>query len=129
MSASLDEDLTAFIRGSLPSVWALELLLLLKQTRDRHWTERDLVLELRASAPLVGEALATLERAGLVSCDDEAGCLYAPASAALDAARERLEEAYKQRPVTVVNVILSTPKGTLQTFADAFRVKGRGEGK
>lgn len=128
VKTSLDEDLAAFIRSSLPSVWALEMLLLLRRTRDRRWGDEELVREMRASVLLVAEARQGLERVGLVRCDAE-GCGYAPASSVLEAACDRLEAAYRTQPVAVANVILSAPKGTLQTFADAFRVKGKGEGK
>ena len=129
MKPALDQELAGFIGASLGSVWALELLLLVRRTRPRRWSADELVAEMRASATLVAESLAGLERAGLITCDPEAGCAYAPAAPALDALCERLEVEYKSRPVAVVNAILSTPKGTLQTFADAFRVQGKGEGK
>ena len=123
----LDEDLLSFIGASVPSVWALELLLLLRRSRDREWAAAELVSEMRASAPAVNESLQTLEKAGVIRCDPAGGCSYAPASPVLDEICDRLEAAYKERPVAVVNAILKAPKGTLQTFADAFRIKGRGD--
>ena len=74
-------------------------------------------------------ALEGLERAGLVACDPKTGCVYAPASPVLDATCARLDAEYKSRPVAVVNAIVTAPKQTLQTFADAFRVQGKGEPK
>lgn len=129
MKSALDQELRDFIGASLGSVWALELLLLLRRTHPRRWTPDSLVAEMRASAPLVAESIAGLERAGLISCDPETGCAYAPASPVLDEACARLEAEYKSRPVAVVNVILSAPRQTLQTFADAFRVQGKGDDK
>lgn len=127
MKPALDEELADFISASLGSVWALELLLLLRRTQPRRWAAGELVAEMRASAPLVSESIAGLERAGLVSCDPEAGCAYAPASPVLEAACARLETEYKSRPVAVVNAIVTAPRQTLQTFADAFRIKGKGD--
>jgi len=123
----LDEELLSFIGASVPSVWALELLLLLRRRQDRTWTAQDLVGEMRASAPAVNDSLRTLEKAGLIRCGGEGQCAYAPASPVLDAICDQLEAAYKERPVAVVNAILKAPKGTLQTFADAFRIKGKGD--
>jgi hypothetical protein len=128
MNPALDEELAAFIGASLGSVWALELLLLLRRSQPRRWTEEELVTEMRASSPLVAEAMVGLQRAGLINCNSE-GCAYAPASEVIATTCDRLEAAYKNKPVTVVNAILATPKGKLQTFADAFRVKGGGTTK
>lgn len=123
----LNDELLAFIRGSLRSVWALELLLLLRRTRDRHWTSDQLVQEMRASGAIVAQSLQELQTAGLVACEQDGSCVYAPASPVLDDLCGRLEEAHRQRPVGVVNAILKAPKGNLQTFADAFRIKGKGD--
>jgi hypothetical protein len=125
---TLDDDIAGFIRGSLSSVWALELLLLLKRTAPQRWTVTNLVREMRASELLVSEAVAGLLRSGLVGCDEE-GCAYLPAGRAVAEMGDRIETAYKATPVAVVNAILAAPKSTLETFADAFRVKGRDEGK
>lgn len=123
----MDEELLIFIRGSLRSVWALELLLLLRRDRQRSWGVGELVQEMRASTPVVNESLQALQKAGLTSGTADGRYSYAPASAALDEISGRLEIAYKQKPVSVVNAIVASPKGTLQTFADAFRIKGKGD--
>jgi hypothetical protein len=117
-----DKDLLAFIGGSIRSVWALEMLLLLKRQPDRRWSPAELVRELRASTMVVDEGVEAFRAAGLISCDED-GCAYAPASPVLADLCEALEEAYRQRPVAVVNAIVSrTDK--IQSFADAFRLKG-----
>ena len=123
----LNDELLGFIRGSLRSVWALELLLLLRRDPARRWTNEALVQEMRASTAIVADSLQSLQTAGLVACDADGACVYAPASPVLDGLCSRLEAAYKERPGGVVNAILPAPKGTLQTFADAFRIKGRGD--
>lgn len=117
-----DKDLLAFIGGSIRSVWALELLLLLKRDPARRWPPHELVRELRASTMVVDESIAAFTAAGLVSCED-GGCAYAPASPVLASMCDELEQAYRQRPVAVVNAIVSrTDK--IQSFADAFKLKG-----
>lgn len=122
----LDEDLLSLIQGSIPSVWALEVLLLLRRTADRSWNAAELALELRANERLVGEQLASLETAGLVACDGE--CRYAPAAPALDALCGRLETAYRERSGQVIKAIMAGPNDKLQIFADAFRFRGPGSG-
>ena len=122
----LDEDLLSFIQGSIPSVWALEVLLLLRRTADRSWNAAELALELRANERLVGDQLASLQTAGLVACDG--GCRYQPAAPALDALCGRLETAYRERSGQVIKAIMAGPNDKLQIFADAFRFRGPGSG-
>ena len=121
----LDEDLLSFIQGSIRSVWALEVLLLMRRTSDRTWNAADLALELRANERLVGDQLTSLQTAGLLACDAE--CRYAPAGPALDALCGRLETAYRERSGQVIKAIMAGPNDKLQIFANAFRIRGGGK--
>ena len=56
------------------------------------------------------------------------GFAYAPASVGLDVLAGRLIAAYRERPVAVVNAIVSSRPDSLKNFADAFKFKG-GPGK
>jgi len=119
---AIDPDLTGFVREHVPSVWALELLLLLKRTPERCWSAAELVRELRASASLVSEILQRLQRSGLAAPEPD-GWRYAPANAVLEQLCGELEVTYKARPVAVINLI-ARPVDPLQSLADAFKFKG-----
>ena len=64
--STLSPGQLAFIRRNLKSVWALELLLLLRADRERGWSTAELVGELRASDSLVLGILEAFRRHGLV---------------------------------------------------------------
>ena len=117
----LDDDLQTFIGGSIRSVWALELLLLLRRTPDRVWTPEAAARELRANERLVTDQFAGLQTAGLIACD--VGCRYAPAAPALDALCAQLETAYRERSGQVIKAIMAGPNDKLQIFANAFRLR------
>ncbi|MFC3079267.1 hypothetical protein ACFODL_14310 [Phenylobacterium terrae] len=119
---SVDQDLLTFIREHIRSVWALELLLLLKRDPERRWTPDELVRELRASGPLIANNLEALQRAGLTACEEDGRCRYAPAAGVLDRLANELEANYRERPVALINVIASPPD-KLQSLADAFRIR------
>ena len=120
---SEDADLAAFVREHMRSVWAVELLMLLRRDPERCWPAEALVAELRASMNLVVDNLAAFERSGLAVRDD-AGCWrYAPAAAALDDLAGRLERAYRERPVAIINLI-AKPPDPIQGLADAFKWRG-----
>lgn len=117
-----DPELTDFVREHFRSVWAVELLLVMKRDGERCWPPPDLVRELRASAGLVNDNLQRFHRTGLV-VSDEAGCwCYRPASPVLGELCDRLEGAYRERPVTIVNII-AQPRNPLQSLADAFKFR------
>ena len=120
---SEDADLAAFVREHMRSVWAVELLLLLRQDRERCWLPGELVAELRASTNLVRDNLDAFERGGLAVCDDDGCWRYAPAAAALDDLANRLEQAYRERPVAIINLI-ARPPDPIQGLADAFKWRG-----
>jgi hypothetical protein len=118
-----DQDLAVFVREHVRSVWALELLLLLKKDPERCWTPADLVRELRASTGLVNDNLQRFQRGGLAVLDDQ-GCFhYAPAAPVLAELCDSLEQAYRTRPVSIVNLI-AAPRDPLQSLADAFKFRG-----
>lgn len=124
--SSVDQDLFGFIREQLRSVWALELLLLMRRRAERSWTPQELVEELRASQALVLDNLTSFERAGLIVADSEGRYVFAPAAPLLVTLCDQLDAAYRERPVTVINAIVSPPD-KVQALADAFRIRGDGK--
>ena len=123
----MDEEILDFIKAVVGSVWALELLLFMRGHPERAWTEHELALELRSNEQLAGDAVRTFEAAGLLARRPE-GLAYAPAAPGLDQLVGKLAAAYRERPVAVVNAIVSCRSHSLKSFADAFRLKG-GPGK
>lgn len=118
--ASSDE-LTAFIASNFRSVWALELLFLLK-SEGRPCSKQELVLSLRASPAVVDKALEALTAAGLAGGDAEAFA-YMPASADIARLAEETEQLYRSRPDWVRRLIVSSANKGLAAFSDAFRLK------
>lgn len=118
-----EDDLLAFIATSLGSVWALELLLLLRRNPDRGWDPESLVRELRSSPLVVDEGLRRLQGAGLVMQDGAATFRYQAASPQLDDVASELEKVYAAKPTTVINAIVNARTDKLRAFSDAFKLK------
>jgi hypothetical protein len=115
-------NLEGFVRRHVPTVWTVELLLLMRRDSARRWTPDELVSELRASSGLVADILRRLLASGVVAADQD--CFrYAPASPKIEALCAELEAAYRERPVAVINMI-ARPADPLQSLADAFKFKG-----
>ena len=116
-----DEDVLRFIAANFPSVWALELLLTLKEDA-RAWTREQLIARLRASELVIGKALDALVAAGLVSVDAE-GAKYLPVNGDLEDCVVEVERLYRTRPNMVRRTIIAHASGSASAFADAFRLR------
>lgn len=120
-----EDEVLTFVQKSIKSVWALEMLLLLRRERPRAWRSPDLVRELRSSDSAVGEAIASLRGAGFASTDSGDAVKYDPASPQLDEIAERVQAIYGEKPLAVAKAIMSAPNDKLRVFADAFKLKDR----
>ena len=119
----MDGKIRSFVTSAFPSVWTLELLLLLSSDTGRCFTRQEMVDMLRASDAVVVKCSNALLAAGLV-LEEEPDCLrYAPASPELTALVDRVRELYRSRPDAVRRLIVSRSSGDLDAFADAFRLR------
>ena len=119
----IPEHLRAFLRATIKSVWALDLLVLLQEAPGRAWTVASLNDRLRASTSLVEEILGSFIRQGLVTQESDGTYRYAPGSAETAGLASELARLYAQRPVAVIKEIMSAPNEKLHSFVDAFRLK------
>lgn len=116
-----DDDVLGFIAASFPSVWTLELLIVLRHEL-RAWTRPELVTELHASELVVAKALDALVAAGLASLETD-GAAYLPVSSEVDACAARAEQLYRSRPNAVRRTIIAANTSSAAAFADAFRIR------
>jgi hypothetical protein len=123
--AVTEEAVLSFVRSSIRSAWALELLLLLRRDPQRVWMIDDLVRELRGSVALVTENLNSLSAVGLVAPTEGEGHAYRAETAEVDKLVTALVELYAQKPITVLQTIFTTPSDKIQSFSDAFLLKKR----
>lgn len=119
----LSQRLLRFIEGSIKSVWAVEVLLLLRRDPARAWRAEDVTRELRSSLLIVADALLSFKKLGLVGEDADRLYQYRPATPELDDLVNELAKAYAEAPVAVTEVIFAAPDRKLRLFADAFRLK------
>jgi formaldehyde-activating enzyme involved in methanogenesis len=118
---SLSDELFSFIGSSFRSVWALELLLLLKR-EHRSWSREELITTLRASELVVNKAIDELVAAGLISVEGD-GARYMPVSEDIAKNVKQVEKVYSARPDAVRRAIVSASASGATAFADAFRLR------
>lgn len=115
------DDLLGFIGSSFRSVWALELLLVLKRD-PRRWSRAELVSTLRASDLVVAKAIDALVAAGLIAIDGESA-RFMPAGDDIARRVQQLEKLYAARPDAVRRAIVSARASGATAFADAFKLR------
>lgn len=115
------DELASFIASSFPSVWALELLLLLK-CEARPCSTEELVSTMRASRSVVDNALESLIAAGVAGMDGPLA-VYMPASPGLRSLVDETEQLYRSRPDRVRRLIVASSNKGIAAFSDAFRLK------
>lgn len=114
-------NLQQFILKYVESVDHLRALLLLRSELGRFWSVMELSARLYLEPGRAAEVLASLQNAGLLR-ERGAEYRYDPADPELARLVEELEQLDRERPVTLIKLIYSRP-GTLETFADAFRLR------
>ena len=116
-----DDDILQFIAASFPSVWALELVLVLRRER-RLWMIAEMVDALRASELVVSRALEALVAAGLASLEG-GGAVYLPVTSNADKSVDGAVQLYRRRPNAVRRAIIAASTSSAAAFANAFRVR------
>ncbi|HYE00888.1 MAG TPA: hypothetical protein VEH84_16010 [Alphaproteobacteria bacterium] len=111
------------MQSTIRSVWALDLMILLRQDPGRAWGLDALVRELRSSHSALADIVAAFKRDGLIGEDPPGQYRWQPSDGLTDRLAEDLARSYATHPVAVVKAILATPNDRLQTFADAFKIK------
>jgi hypothetical protein len=117
------EEVSTFIRTSFRSVWALELLCLLRQSRGRSLSHVEMVAGLRGSDLVVTQSIVSLAAAGLVLAEADGAARYSPAAGDLDALVEQTAALYARSPDAVRRMIVAAANPGITAFADAFRLR------
>lgn len=112
-----------FIAATFRSVWALELLCLLRRNRGVALSQAEMVAGLTASQLVVSQSLGALVAAGLVVEESDGSARYAPVHKSLDSMAGAAEELYANRPDAVRRIIVSATRPGIAAFADAFQLK------
>ncbi|HUF79689.1 MAG TPA: hypothetical protein VMN03_01025 [Burkholderiales bacterium] len=125
--ADFSDEFCRFVQLAIPSVEAAEILLFLQKTPDRAWAIKEIVDGLRTSITITEahtvKCIETLQARGFVAVDPERRAQYRPGSAGLEEFARMLEQAYVQRPVTLIRMIYALRDTRIQSFADAFQIR------
>src|SRR5690348_1681970 len=120
--ALITDDVRGFVAAELGSIWAIELLVLLRADRQRAWSTDELVRELRASAMVVADILPRFRKLGLVDSPEAGRWIWNPQTAELSRLADAVARAYATTPVALIKAV-AQPKSQIHLLADAFKLK------
>ncbi|MFC5358851.1 hypothetical protein [Azospirillum himalayense] len=121
----LSDDALIFLQHSIKTVWTLEILLILRRDPGQAWNSDELIRESRSSTLILQEALANLQKAGLIETDEDQRIRYQSATPALERLVAEIVSAQARRPAAVTKALLSVSSDKVQNFVGAFRVGKR----
>ena len=117
------QEVASFIRATFRSVWALELLCLLRQNRERAMSHAEMVSGLRGSDLVVSQSVGALSAAGIILVEEDGSARYAPSADEVDRLVAKAEALYATSPDAVRRMIVEAANPGLTAFADAFRLR------
>lgn len=120
-SAGIPSDVEQFVASTIRSVEQLEVLLLLHDEPQRDWRAREVSSTLRTQEASAAAWLAALAEAGLAKASGD-GFRYEP-PARLHATIDELQRCYATYRVRLIGLIFAGPDDSIQSFADAFRLR------
>jgi hypothetical protein len=126
-NADLPDDVRRLVETSIPTIEALEIMLLLARDPGQEWQPRaipQLVHPSHVTEEQVREYLKLLASQGIMTTRDNGSFVFAPGRPELARAVEGLIVAYHQRPVTLIRTLYAlADTRKVRSFADAFRLR------
>ena len=121
MSPGVPDEVHQLLDRCIAWVRQLDLLLLLRETSDRDWSANELETALRSSSTAIDTDLSGLLRAEFVEVGSGPPTTWRYRSGPHDVTVEALGRCYRTHRTSVVRIIASSGRSSLDEFADAFR--------
>jgi hypothetical protein len=125
----LDPQLIDFVRKSLGSIWALEVLLFIRRRAPDPVTVEEIDRELRATPYLVRRIVDQLTHEHLVTREVGNLVKFDAGTPELERLCALLETVTRERPIGLRDAIVGSSGAKLRNFADAFRFKDNAKDK
>jgi hypothetical protein len=122
-AGGIDETVRRFLAAHISSIGQLELLFFLDARADRAWSAEECSRELRSDLRWIQALLGDLAQRGFLiteGAEADARYRYAPSSAEVRALVARTAIAYKERRLSVTNLIHGKVESDAASFSAAF---------
>lgn len=118
----LSQNLVRFLLEYIHSVEQLEVLLLLRDQKEREWTAQEVNDTICSDVDSIKRRLRQLQDIELVAVTQSDCFRYADQSLENELIVEELASAYRERRTRIIELIYSKSKRDLYNFSNAFVV-------
>ncbi len=113
-----------FIARNIGAVEQLEVLLLLHRHKEREWSAEAVAKELYVDPGAAAKRLEEFTSNGFLSRRGEGSPNYRfSASGTVDRTIADVAQCYRERRVSMINLIFSNPLDHIRSFSDAFKFR------
>lgn len=120
----VSQELSRFIARYIHSVEQLEILCLVSSNPAKSWSVGEVLHEVQSAEQSISSCLKKFQEDGfLVSRKKEGMFQFSPTQPSLADSVRDLSKTYRERRVTIVEMIYKKPSDPIQDFAEAFRFK------
>jgi hypothetical protein len=119
----IPKELIDFIGARIQSVEQIEILSLFVENPSRLWSFQEVFRSIQSTEKSVQESLEYFVGQKLIGTDQEGCFRFMPDGSDLTRLSIDLIKIYRERRVSVIELIYRRPSGSAQTFANAFRLR------
>lgn len=119
----IPNEVREFISEYIASMEQIEILLLLSGSPSTEWTVDSVFSEIQSSPASILGRLREFSDRGLLTEKSPQVYQYAPSTEKLSRAVQSLAATYKERRMKVIDLIYQKPADSVQSFADAFKLR------
>lgn len=119
----VSQELLRFTARYIHSVEQLEILCLVSSNPAKYWSVAEVLHEVQSAEQSISSCLKRFEEDGFLVSRKEGKFQFSPTQPSLADSVRDLSKTYRERRVTIVEMIYKKPSDPIQDFAEAFRFK------
>jgi len=119
----ITQEAQQFIAQHIQSVEQLEIFLTLGNGGDRSWSVDEVFRKIQSNAKSISDCLGYFLKESVAILEKEGRYRLSDKSLNLVPIASELQKAYRERQVTIIEMIYKKPPRQIQSFADAFKLR------
>lgn len=125
MPNRIPKEVKRLLVEHIDSIAELEVLLFLREHRDRSWPSSLVADHIYSSEKYTVDVLVKLANRGLITADglSPASFRYAPSNQEVGLLIDKLAEVYTKYLVPVTNLVHKKSLRNIESFSDAFKIR------
>lgn len=116
-------EMSDFLKRHIRSIAHLELFLFMAKEPEKSWNAKTVSQQMRSNTSYASAQLQDLYREGLLAISEDGQSFFYNSASQNEDFIFKLNNIYNTKKTTVINLIYNQPLDTIQSFAEAFKIK------